>query len=75
MTADMAPREVTLREWSEMRGWALGAVRMWAKEDDFPARTRLVGRTGLYPLGELDKWKRGKPTYGLGRGGHRRKPS
>jgi hypothetical protein len=70
MMIGMARNEIPLREWAEKHGWSLGTVRMWLKlyGDELRAcRSRLVGRTWLYYEGDLDRWKKTRPTLGHGR--------
>jgi len=73
MISTVARREVTLREWWEMRrdGWAadghdpvlLQTVQFARKmhRHDFPAPAKMVGRTAVYYLTDLDAWKRDHP--------------
>ena len=71
----MTGREVTLREWADHNGWSLDTVKTWLRmyERELTAcRSRLAGRTWLYHEDALDTWKRGRPSLGLGRGGHTR---
>ena len=78
MIPDVSRREVTLREWWDMRrdSWhepggnpvSFNAVQMWRRWwDGVPAPSRMVGRTALYYLSDLDRWKRRYPDIGTGR--------
>jgi len=70
----VAPSELDLRGWADLRGYSLGTVRGWRADfDDFPRPSRRSGTSDQYFVADLDRWKRKHPTLGLGRGGHKRK--
>ena len=71
----MTRHEITLREWAGRNGWSVDTAKTWLRmyEPELTAcRSRLVGRTWLYYEDALDAWKQGRPSLGLGRGGHTR---
>jgi hypothetical protein len=73
----MPRMKVTLKEWAESRGYDLDTVKGWRKrlELEFPTAVewRGGGPTPYWWDADLDRWKKGHPTLGLGRGGHKRK--
>ena len=76
MMSPVPPTELSLREWAERNGYALGTVRGWREDyPEFPEPSRRVGNTDLYFAAQLDRWKKAHPSLGLGPGGHKRKPA